>query len=255
MMNKHESTPLPQNLPTDGKKKPHRHKAKRVIKIALAVCFAVFALIFAYTALANATYEYVRPADYLAVKEEMHFAAEEISALYRSRTAQNKALQGNALELCFNDSYDSCTLRTKDAEGNIQELEQVSLAPALAEALEAINNQMVSHRSYYVMFAPKSIAMNRVVVDDTEVMLWFGRQMDDFILESGLEDEYRGSGFSLPQTGQTPHLQHETGGYLPSFGDWYWVKQQKGEKWFRALDSDLTNAFCFTVFPALWFYM
>lgn len=228
---------------------------KTILKVVLYIYILISCCIFICTFIANATYEYVRSTDYLAVKEEMHFAAEEISALYQSQTVQNKALQGKALELCFNDSYDSCTLRTKDAEGNIQELEQVSLAPALAEALEAINNQMVSHRSYYVMFAPKSIAMNRVVVDDTEVMLWFGRQMDDFILESGLEDEYRGSGFSLPQTGQTPHLQHETGGYLPSFGDWYWVKQQKGEKWFRALDSDLTNAFCFTVFPALWFYM
>ena len=44
MMNKHESTPLPQNLPTDGKKKPHRHKAKRVIKIALAVFFGIIML-------------------------------------------------------------------------------------------------------------------------------------------------------------------------------------------------------------------
>lgn len=255
MMNKHESTPLPQNLLTESTKKPHRHKAKRVMKTILAVCFAVFALVFAYTTLANATYEYVRPADYLAVQEEMHFAAEEISALYQSRTAQNKALQGNALELCFNDSYDSCTLRTKDAEGNIQELEQVSLTPALAEALAEINNQMVSHRSYYVLFGPKSIAMKRVMVDDTEVMLWFGRQVDDFLLESGLVDEYRGSGFSLPQTGQTPHLQHETGGYLPSFGDWYWVKQLKGEKWFRALDNDLSNAFCYAVCPVLWFYL
>ena len=233
MMNKHESTPLPQNLLTESTKKPHRHKAKRVIKIALAVFFGIIMLsILAdfFVGVHNATYQYLHISDYFAVRSELQHSAAYFRQVYDEKAnGLAGAMSGNGgLTLYFDSDFQSFSVEP----GATQENSIAIADPDITAALRAINERMLAHQ--YVMLAiltdkPRSPALNMVMVDETEVMFWFGYPCG-WDIERPFYN--RGSGFSLVTDGSQPHLYHgESGGTLGFVDGWHWVKQFDDRRW------------------------